>query len=212
MRGSKVSKVSRSVRKYVKKQISKESETKYFDQGMSSFGTNGTIDYNGQCFDLTWPAQNTTDITRIGDKITLRGLKLRISFEFPTGYAYVSGIIRIIIFQWHTDNILVAPIPSYILNVVGTQNSVLSPYAHDRQSLRTVLYDKTIKMTYSSDKVAVIVKKINIKWAKKTIKFVGAAVTGADHIYMLLASDTLDATTAQNVTAYGYSRLWYDDA
>lgn len=87
-------KVPKSIKKYVKKEIKKEEETKYFDKAVT-VATN--CDFAGSFFQiLTAVTQGVSDTQRIGDKLRIRALEVRLS----TAYNGANAIMRCIVFQY----------------------------------------------------------------------------------------------------------------
>lgn len=194
---------------YVNKKIHSSAETKYHDTLV-----NGDVDSVGTLFQqLTTITQNITDVTRIGDKITLRGLEMRGYVRIDTtalGDAY--NIIRVIIFQWHPTAVSIgAPSAAVILNYIGGTLAQIpvSPYTHDYQDQFTILYDKFMDVSGSDNVRCLRTKKINLKYAKKTLGFIAASSNASNHIYCLLVSDS--SATPHPVATLQF-RVYFDDS
>lgn len=190
---------------YVKKMINKDIETKYHDLSLAAQPYSISLGAT-QIIELSIPAQGTTDLTRIGDKITIRGLDIRMHLTSSDTY----NIIRCIIFQWYPNtSITSAPVGSQILNDVTTY-PYISPYVHDYTNQYGVLYDKMFTLSSLADTITRVVKiKPRLKYCKKTINFSAAGTNGSNKLYMLLVSDSGAVT---HPTANIHSRLFYDDA
>lgn len=189
-----------ATKKYVKKQISKDIETKYFDIQRPS----DDIDYSGRIDRLTGVSQGTTDSTRIGDKLTMRSL--RISYEATV--ADSTNMVRFIIVQWFPNSTLLAPTSSYVLSTIGSALAPQSPYIHDYKNQFNVLYDKVHILSTDYPR---IVRKfwLKMKWAKKVINFSAGTSEGSNHLYMIRISDSSAVT---HPTSNILTRLNYDDA
>lgn len=202
VRKRKVSPVA--TKQYVKKLVRKEVETKYYDDYTSWSGT--AIDWTGSLVRLTTIAQGTTDITRVGDKLTLRAVRIKLNFVA----ADATQCMRLIVFQWYPNTTLVTPTTANILNVVGSPQGVNSMYIHDYDNQFKVLYDRRIAMVLgqNNDYKAISIN-VPLKFAKKTINFTAASTAGSNHIYIMAISDS-GAVGHPSITMY--SRVWFDDA
>lgn len=143
-----------------------------------------TVSYNGACYSLSDIAQGgATDTSRSGDQLTLQSLKFNYSLVLGDSF----NLFRVIIFQWYPLD-TVAPSPGDLLQAVGTVDSPLSTYEHDRRFQKHVLYDKLHNLhTYQPQ----IVKKVKItKFKKNRIQYAGGTTTGQNKIYVLVISDS----------------------
>lgn len=189
---------------YVLKEIHKLSETKYYDKidqatAVDFAGTNLTL--------LTDVTQGTSDLQRVGDKLTIRGMRIRFTFSVADNY----NIIRMILFQWIPSNNLLGPVPGYVLSAtyLSTSRATEAPYTHDYKSQMIILWDKTINLALNqSNQAKYINKKVKLKFAKKRINFVAGTTAASNHIFLLLVSDS-GAVPHPGVSFV--SRLWYDD-
>lgn len=193
--------VSKSTKKFVnfkiKTAIRKNIETKYHDVTISE-----AVSTVASIGSLTDVSQGQTDTTRIGDKLTIRGLSGRASMLG----ADASNLIRIIIFQWHhTDS--VAPV---IADILSSSGDPRSNFVHDTQNQYTVLYDKLFTLTSAGDKlVRAWIFRPRLKYAKKTINYSAGSTVGSNKIYRLFLSDS----GASVHPSFNWScRFYYDDA
>lgn len=197
----------KSVVQIVRKELNKNIETKYYDRASTS-ASGDTVDYSGSAFYvLTTPSQGTTDLTRVGDKVRIRGLHCRMNLFCGDS----TNTMRVILYQYKQASNLIANSVTYLLNgtYVGTAQAPNSPYVHDYQKLFNVLYDKTFALDLVSKPEMSLVFKCPIKYARKEIAFSAGSTDAINHIYLLVISDSGAAThpSVQFVT-----RFYYDDA
>lgn len=192
-----------ATKRYVRKLLAKQAETKYFELGVTATG----VDYAGTLTNLTVVPQGTTDSTRIGDKLVIRGLNIK----YEVIAADSTQMVRVMLFQWHPNTQLLSPIMSDILvsTTLSTTNAPLANNVWDYQNQYTVLYDRVHRLD-SLEKASDIVRKnINLRYAKKTIVFYAATTAASEHIYMLVVSDS---SAAPHPTIQYQTRLTYDDS
>lgn len=196
-------KVPKNVKRFVNKKIKKEIETKFLD-----YYNTGTFDWLGSAyFALTSIPQGTTDSTRIGDKISLRGLYLR----YNLSCADATNICRVIVFQYFGNTTLHSPAVNEFLQsaYIGTGYAPFSPYTFDYRNQFGILYDRTHHLNLTDHNTVGVQKKIRIKYAKHDITFTAATTAGSNQIFIVFISDSGVATHP------GYrflSRLYYDDS
>lgn len=200
--------LNRTQKRQVRSIVNSNLEKKYFDTLLS-----GTVSTTAQISKLTTIPTGTTDSTRVGDKVKMLSLNLRFLF----GAADATNVCRFIIFQWHLND-GTAPVVTDILNNTGVTDVFMAYYNHDQGKNFTVLCDKMIISCLNASNANVWFKwrhsfnrkrKLSDKFVKNTIKFIAAANTGMDHIYMLIVSDS------SALTHPGYnldSRVTYTDA
>lgn len=196
----------------VKKLVSKKMEKKYHDQNIYNPISPTFV---GNITQLTMPAQGTTDTTRVGDTINISSIRFMFSIFRPqvgTGSAYaVPNIGRVIIFQWKGPNATV-PVPSDILQTVGTSVGVHSAYTVDQKINFTVAYDKSFSFSQNGNAERIVRKVISGKKLKKKIQFnAGSALVFSDAIYVLFITDN-GASDINQVTSFMRSRILYTDA
>lgn len=191
-----------ATKQYVKKQIHKLSETKYFDALFSA-----NVDSTGTVADMTNIPQGTTDSTRIGDKITLRGSILRLKISVSDAFNF----IRVILFQWYPNTLLSVPTVGTILfDTTTADRAITSPYVHDYQNQFKVISDKVYRgVLDDSNMIAFRVMKPYMKYVKKTINFSAASVNGSNKLYMMAISDSGAIT---HPAVFAYWRIYYDDS
>lgn len=194
-----------ATRSYVKKQIKKEIETKYIDYNYN----NSPIAGAGILLNLSaFISQGTSDNERIGDKINLRGIHFRMSFWDNSNTQ--GSLVRMTIFQWKPNTASYVPSTGAIFAYNTSPQIIWSPFNHDLSQQYTILYDKLFYMQDATNIEwrNVWKKKVNIKYAKKLIQFVGAGTNGTNHIYLSLQTNS----PTNNPVAYGSIRQYYDDA
>lgn len=203
VRRKRSTKVSKNVKRFVNKKLKKEVETKYND-----YYNSGTFDWNGSVYyNLTVIPQGTTDSNRIGDKISLRGIRLR--YHLLCGDTY--NICRIVVFQYYGNNTLHAPAVNELFQSIymGTVYAPMSPFTFDYKNQFGILYDKTHNLNLNDRQTVGVNKKIKIKYAKHGITFTAATTAGSNQIYIVALSDSGAATHPSIIF---HSRLFYDDA
>lgn len=190
-----------ATRTYVKKLIAKESETKYYDKLATA-----NVDASGSLIRLTEVPIGQTDSSRIGDKLTMRAFQFKLQF----GIADTYNMLRVILFQWYPNTTLSPPAGNDILiGTLGLLTSFMSMYTHDYLNQFHILYDKMMYVDSARNHQQTIVKKINLKYAKKVINFTAGSIEGSNHLYLLLVSDS---TAASHPGFNLESRVWYDDS
>jgi len=194
--------VSPAVKSYVKSTIAKEIEVKYHDQAPGDI----TVSNSGSFYNMfSANNQGTSDFqNRIGDKISVKQIKLNFSIEIADTYNYM----RCICFLWNHDNSISAPTVSEVL--AGSANP-LAPYNWDviHQKRFTPIFDRV----YNVDALAHSIIRVHktIKFPRgKIIRFLGSGTTGTHIPYMLFISDS-GAPTHPGIKLQ-YYRMTYTDA
>lgn len=191
-----------ATKSYVKKQIRKDIETKYADTQWN-IGIPGA----GTITDLTNIAQGVSDLERVGDKISLRGLRLKMGV-FSSNNAD-PAICRITVFQWHPDTAFSLPTVGKLFTYTAAPDIVYSPFVHDQANQFQILFDKVvITQTNTQIEHVKIMRKVNMKYAKKAVHYSGGGVTGSEKLYISIQTNS--PTT--NPGVFGFTRLYYDDA
>lgn len=188
-----------ATKKYVKEQIVKHQELKYYDETLSDF-----IDYNGAVYCLTDMAQGLGDSQRVGDKISIKSMLIRGTLA----EADLRNIIRIIIFQWYPVDSASAPVPAQILQAIGTWG-IVSPYIHDTRNQFGILVDKMYNLNTSSTPYRPFEIRVPLKYAKKSVNFNAAGLFGSNHICALVITDSSAST---HPTVSFYTRVYYTDS
>lgn len=180
-----------------------------------------TPNYSGIITDISAIAQGQTDTTRVGDKVILLSLQFKgvVTVPNPDIGTEIQQIIRVIYFIYKDDT---TPVVGTIMESTGDPNAINSPFIHDRQVKRKVLYDKcfTVKSlgtiaggyTALSKPIAVsaYIPLTKLKNKLNTIHYEGGGTTGVNKIWMLVISDSALSTGACSWRVY--NRLNYIDA
>lgn len=192
----------------MKKLIHKESETKFYDYvpfAGTGIGNGGTFAV------LTNPAQGNTDQTRVGDKLTMRGM--RISWTAVPGDDY--NVMRMIVFQWYPNTALTVPATNLIIE--NPTYPTISAIRHDYNG-NTFKVLKDFKFTMvlpaaspvgTTSSVRTGTFKVPFKWVKKSVEYTSGTTNAAHNIYVFVVTDS---AAPPNPSITLYSRLWFDDS
>lgn len=194
----------RMMRRVAQRVFNNNLEKKYQDLAYSS-----TLSNSGTNFQkLTTISVGQLDSSnRIGDKVSLLSFKYRWDFATPNAQNY----IRVIMFQWHPDDSLVAPTASLLLQQVSTT----SFYNHDQGAQFSVIMDRQFVLNTNNPNKSIYgtvrfgSKLGRMKFVNKTVKYDSATTNGPDQLFILFISDN-SSTPSPSVT--GTSRLTYTDA
>lgn len=189
-------------KRYVRTQLAKENEMKYFDTN-DAFAVSDVSTIR----QLSNIAQGTTDTSRVGDEVAMKFLRFKYTVK-TEGDRY--NLLRVIVFQWYTHSTYRVPTIAEILQSTANSYAIHSPYIHDYRHSFGVLYDKVHRMVYDADNEAMIVnKKVPLKYAKKNIHFEAGTTDGANKLYLLVVSDS---AAVNHPSILYYTRLWYTDS
>lgn len=190
----------------VKRMIGNVIETKFttFQAAAQTFGCNTPALARVYVKDLTAIAQVAagaapTDTTRIGDRVTLTKMELRICIEQRAfAGAQVGQTNRVIIFQYKpviaaaaltNADADVSSILAVGPSAAGTADyNSLSPYQHDTRNDYHILWDRSFSQadgSYDSG-TKTIVMRVPLKRAMKNISFIGGSLFGGHHIYIMV--------------------------
>lgn len=169
----------KNIRAVVKQEIAKQVEKKYFLKSNIGAGITTTAAIV-EIVDVPQTSSNATDITRIGDQITMT------SYEFR---GYIAGgdtynLLRLMVFQWFPDYL---PGASDIL--INAVNGVISPYSHDNRFDFNILFDRTYRMGTDWQHTHYIHFYIK-KFRERRIQFDGGTTNGSNKLFLLLVSDS----------------------
>jgi hypothetical protein len=193
--------------------IGRMAEKKYFD--VSSAANNVT--FNGTIASLSDVTQGTTDITRVGDKLTMNSVELKF-FAVP-GTATLYSVVRLVVFLWRDDT---TPTVNDLMQAgAGTSMLPLSPLDHDDRAKRKILYDKYFTMTYDNYganqyganaikvfKTFMDLKKWNLR--DRTVSYFAGGTAGFNKIWIFYGS-TNGTGANQPVSLSYYSRINFTD-
>lgn len=174
--------------------------------------------------DITAIGQGVTGATRVGDRCVLRSIPFSMNVYNNVGAtANATTLSRIIIFQYKGDS-SVAGKPSIVdlFNVsianAGTTYGYHSAFDIDYTPLYHVLYDKRVltvgaPAAYTSTPVDILKAwhgSVPLTRAIREIDFQAGATTGANHLFLLVTSDS--ATIASNPSfTYNFDIRFTDD-
>lgn len=197
---------SLATKSYVQKIVRKEQETKYHDLSLASQPYLVAM-ASTTIVDLCAISQGTQDIQRIGDKIRLRSLDMRVQILCADS----TNVVRFIIFQWHPNTTITATDPQGSQIIADTATyPFLSNYVHDYQNQFIVVYDKVWGSELTSDSANRVMHiRPSLKYVRKQVNYTGATTSGSDKLYLLMVSDSGSAT---HPSVKVQARIRYDDA
>jgi hypothetical protein len=199
-RGSSRSNGKPVTKKQVEAMIKGQQETKFLDIVNSI-----TANYGGTVVALTDLGQGTTNITRIGNNITVRNLRFRYHLTCADSY----NLVRVIIFRWHERFSLDPPDSSDILELVNSTNAVNAPYTFNERDAFTILFDKTETLVLSTSVNTAYVQGV-LKVSQQPVQYFGSSTTDIlNGLYFLVISDS-SVTTHPGMNYY--FRLEYTDS
>lgn len=197
--------VSKPIKKYVKKVMSKAIEQKHTDATWTAVPQSSTCAFLAITSLIT---QGVQYLQRIGDKIRLKKLKIRVQLDAADS----SNAFRIIVFRWKQDTSTVAPTAADLLDLQyadGTQYCYLNPEgALVEKKPYEILWDKTYELILGTNTaVRNVFKTINLKDA--LLQFRGTSVNGVGHLYVMTVSDS---GTATHPSITGVCTTYFTDA
>lgn len=182
----------------VRRELRRNDEPKHFD--VLSSGTAG-IAGSGVLY-LSSMAQGSTDITRIGDEVTLKRLDAR----WDIIYADATNFMRLILFQWVGD--AVSDVPA-IASILESTPYYLSPFNWDQRHKFRVLFDETYCLDAATSP-RTHVGRFSCGLPIKHLQFLNASTNiEAGGLFALFCSDSAAAAHP----AYDlYTRVSYTDS
>lgn len=191
------SKLNPRQKRQVKTLMGRRMENKY----SPFYFENTSVSNLGTITDINNIAQGDTGITRDGQQIYLKQVKMRMIFV-P---ADTTNVVRAIVVQWHDDDTQAPTVADVLEN--PTNVPFLSPIKYFSRKF-AVLRDVTVGMTLASTGVRYVDVNIFGKRLNKKVSFNSSSTKGKNHIYVLLISDS-GATPYPSFSASGY--LKYND-
>lgn len=167
--------------------------------------TDGGYDFNGYVSCLSNVAQGDTDEERDGDKLLPKTFRMK--YKLLLGDA--TNIMRIVIFRYHPVSNTGGGPPSALTifsTLVGTVHAPLDVYDWDQRAQFTILFDRTHNLNVNQDQ---ILGKIKLKLANVPVKYIAGTTEAADHLWMLVISDS---GVVPHPQFGGVSRLTFTDA
>lgn len=188
---------SRQVSQIVRSIIGTRTEKKYF----ISF-VNTTILNTGTVLAMSQIPQGTTDITRVGDRITLK----RVDVICNIVAADATNFMRLMLVKYHPQSDPTSP-PSInvFLNSVAGQGPA-SPPNHDTRLDYTVLDDRMIALTLSGMGCATFSFSKSLNFP---LQFSGGSTTASNHLYLVAVSDSAAVSHPSLVYAL---KNWFTDS
>jgi len=218
-RGSGKVQVTKNVKKFVKKAIKSsmhaELEFKHLDKIVTGANSNYTLPL---AYPLTDCSPGTGDQQRIGDKINIKGVHVKLNVEILRDKVTLSNNNNASIRLCLVQNNSYAITNALVLNEIWipgptTYIDVMSQRNVDHLETYTVLYDKVYNFSYLSDAHKTLDFKANMKYAKRHIQFSNAAtdnVTG--RVFLVIMSDSISSTTATMPLMSFESRVLFTDS
>lgn len=191
---------------FVKKQIRKDVETKWFEFATTS----QTVNWSGvstNCMNIT---QGPGDTERVGDKITIRGIRLNMIIALGG----INANVRVMVVQFRQNTgitgVTVNPLVSQVLEstTLGTSNAPLANRRWDFTQQFNILWDKTFTLTTVNRPVMHLKTRVPIKYAKRLVSYSAGGTDGANKIFLMFVSDV---NVSLPTVAYQI-RFTYDDA
>lgn len=146
----------------------------------------------------------TTVNQRVGDQI--KGVKLELDYTLVCSNATVA---RVIVFKWHPDDNINAPLAGNILSATGGVYALSSNYVFSRRKQFTILADQYVEpVAYDSIDTGLKCKKMTLagQSIKGKIEFTTTGGKGFEHIYVMSVGQLLAGTSVINYVAnYFYS-------
>lgn len=181
---------------------------KLYDANASSPGWTN-VDNTGSFLDITPIPQGFTDGQRLGDEIIIRGITLRMMFQFypaSSPAATTASVVnwRILLIRWKLDTAVSTPtfysgsILEYTsasgsgVHIANAVTQIVSPYAHNNhveEKNFSVLMDKRFSVSATSSRT--LTHKIN---REMRCTWNAAGTTGKYHIYLFAINDIESAT------------------
>lgn len=197
-----------------------EVEVKAFDTTTNSF----TVSTAGSVAKLTTVTQGATQVTRVGDRLKKKRLDFKYSIQVgATGLIAAAdqyNTVRVIIFEWHMDDGLAAPVVANVLTTTPTNKS-LAMYNYDTDHDYRILYDRShvvyntpiwngaaVQWNHGPDGTFCN-ERVQTLELKGDIEFDAGSSFGTGHLYALFISDS---AFAPNPSCEFVSRLLFEDS
>ncbi len=172
-----------TIRKIVRKEISRMAEEKFHDTEL----TGQTITNTATLIDLFDPAQGDTSETRDGDSVFLK--KLALNYSIQVNDDVIPQVIRVILVQWYPDQASDAISFGDLFQDVSV-NAYLSHKRHDNQSKFTLLYDKVHAMDLAAlDERSLVRMRVVVSPPRKKVHFNQGATTGINKLFLVLIAN-----------------------
>jgi len=192
---------------YVKRAINSHMETKYHDVDVTDPATITPV--TGEVHDLANIPVGSTNITRIGNQITLT--KLQIRCHLRTGISQPRGeYVRVMVVQQKNQNNTELTLAQIL---EPESKKVIQQYLYDNRQEYKILYDRVHRLAPGTEESQ---KFLNINLYKNlgrmSLVGTGSAANGKNKIQVyFLSSQPVEATGAQLPDYVFTSRLFYKD-
>lgn len=194
----------------VKRIVNSSQETKFYD--ISSSGA--SVSSTGTITSLTSIAQGTTDITRVGDSISL--MRMMWSGVLTVGDQF--NIVRVILFQWKPNDNVAPALADLLLNGPSGSPDVYSFYNHDLRGQFHIMSDRTYSLIGNGTSSSIpfqpktqilIAHNKGLSVGLKKVQYQGGTTVGTHKIYVLTLSDS--SAVAHPIITYN-ARIYYKDS
>jgi len=170
------------ISKTVKNIIGHNEEKKWFATGSNGFQG---ITSTGVMSQVLSPANDATSSGRVGDKLKLTNLEVRLQAYGSTTGGGLS-CIRYILFQWYNETV---PVIGDILYITGTSLATTCNYNPTNQGLFHIFYDTMIPVGPPANNPEVVRHKKLYKFGRSTVQFNAGVTTGHNIIWEFKVSD-----------------------
>lgn len=208
-------------RQMVLKALRSVAEHKYHDVIYQFDGTDGYVSSTSLVLRLSEVPQGSTDVERIGDKLTMTSLEFRFtSYPIVDIKTNDTSTYRITVFLWKDDTV---PSVYNIYESSGGAGAIDQfpgcwPFTHDTAIKRKILYDKTISTVGASTATQIVgcdnktfqqhtVIIPLYKMKKNTIWFENGSLNGVNKIYAIITGD-VPLANIPSVTIPHYVYIW----
>lgn len=177
-----------------RKVVGTQLEKHYFD-----FSQITTVTTSATIWALSLVTVGNTDLTRSGDRITIKSLQVKGTYSAGD----TTNHLRVICFQYIADSGAAGPVASEVLqsSFVGSVNIINAPYAKDFAGYKTIiLYDKTFSMTLGANadggpanghfQFMLTSKDFKKGKANPMIQYQAGGTNGVGNIYLMAMSDS----------------------
>lgn len=237
----KMGKVPEKVKSYVKKEISRNIETKYVitnfgayrnpsDPPVVGFPTPTQLNtWNGAMFAVSTVAQGLTQKDRLGVEIQPTMLKIRLVFQtFSVESATYNNMYRVIVFSYNRPEIAGSSPSSSLTRkdilMTGSQSNddnldvMCAPYNYENRANYKILFDQVVtRASVTDNQFAIKVITIGKNKLPHTIQWNDSGVTNPSknkgHLYLFVAPLYQgDGSLSQRPQFAGSATLYYKDA
>lgn len=195
---AKAAEIAKVASKVVNKKLRNDAELKFHvEHNVNTVLNTGFVSI------LSDPTTGNTDETKVGDKITMKSLRL--NYIVSNGDAI--NFVRVCIFQFTDSNNPGNPTVASCLQNVAYP--IVSPWNHDNVHSKKykVLYDKVHFLSEANNASNIASVTIN-KGFNRNLQFEGGGPSAVGHLYIMVISDS---GAAPSPAIEYYSKLQYTD-